>query len=502
MRHPGFVVSSPSLRTVLRVGVTFAVLGAAALSFQAWVSSSHSGRSAGFAAAVALAPLGILLLLVVAIVGLAVALRPKRTMQQALVVVASSDTLMALSTSRPGMALAGAIGLSLLVTARSLWSELSDIRASRLGRLVLVGAGALLAGLFLIERPKGALLVLVVLLLVIALTAAFWALLLLVRNAPLPSDGGPLQTVYQAHAAAGVSPFALMQDKRYFWNQQATAFLAYATRAGAAVVLGPGIGPSESLPALYRAFRDECHRRGWRLSFYQVPSAMADSLSWGVRYRLGDEAIVNLEELTLEGPRMAKLRHEVSRGRRNGVTTRMVPAAELSEVERTDMRELTAGCAEHRAFGEMAFSVSRGIDPPRAPTTVGLARDCEGRLVAYATWLSLPAARGVALDAMRRRPGAPGGAMDLLLYSCMQQFKDRASWASLGLAPAAGPAAASLHAFKGKFQPRWEPRFMVAERLIDWPLAGFAALLVHYPTLKERWPKLLPSPVQWLRAAA
>lgn len=491
----------PGVRSIFRLGVTIVVLGAAGLSLQAWLPS-HSWRSAGFAAAAAVAPLLIVLLLLVALVGIVVALRPKRTAQQALVVVASSDTLIALSSSRPGMALAGAVGLTLLVTARSLWSELSDMRASRNGRMLLAAAGILVVTLFLIERPKGALVALTTLLLIAALLTAFWALLLLVRNAPFPSVVGPLDAVYSSYAEAGVSPFALMHDKRYYWNRSRTAFLAYATRAGAAVVLGPGIGPRDSLTGLYQEFRAEAHRRGWRVAFYQLPVEMANALGWGQRYQVGSEAIVDLDALTLDGPVMAKVRHEVSRGKRNGVTVTLLPDAEVTQADRAAMRSLKVLGRRRRVLGDMAFSVGRRGDVPEVPTTVGLAHNAQGELVAYASWLGLPAARGVALDAMRRRPDAPGGTMDLLLYSGMQEFKQKAAWASLGLAPAAGPSAASLFAFKARFRPRWEPRYVVAERLIDWPATGIATLLVHYPDLRRSLSMLMPSPVSWLRGAA
>jgi phosphatidylglycerol lysyltransferase len=307
--------------------------------------------------------------------------------------------------------------------------------------------------------------------------------------------------VYEEYARAGISPFTVMHDKRYFWNRQGTAYLAYAARAGAAVVLGPGVGPGEALPSLYSEFREESHRRGWRVGFYQVPLAMAHEFGWAHAYRIGSEAIVNLEHLTLEGPAMAKLRHEVSRARRNGVSVTLVRDTAVTTETRRAMQGLTEMRIISRRFGEMGFSVGRGDDTPAVPTMVGLAHNASGELVGYVTWLSLPAARGVALDAMRRRPDAPGGTMDLLLYSGLEHYRKVASWASLGLAPAGGPSASSLSAFKAKFRPVWEPRYLVAERLIDWPVVAASTLLLHYPRLAHHLTRRVMAPVQWLRAA-
>jgi phosphatidylglycerol lysyltransferase len=228
---------------------------------------------------------------------------------------------------------------------------------------------------------------------------------------------------------------------------------------------------------------------------------MADDFGWGHGYRIGSEAIVQLDGLTLEGPMMAKLRHEVSRAHRNGVRVTLTPDAAVTPHTRREMRNLTEMRIQGRHFGEMGFSVGRGDDTPAVPTMVGLAHDEAGALVAYVTWLALPAARGVALDAMRRRADAPGGTMDLLLYHGLRHYLAQASWASLGLAPAGGPSANSLSAFKAKFRPVWEPRYLVAERLIDWPVVAVATLLLHYPRLAKHLTRRVMAPVQWLRAA-
>src|SRR5260370_5169690 len=143
-----------TLREPLRMGLTVMVLGAAALSLQAWLSNRHVWRTAGFVAATALTKVAVVLVLVLVAAGVLVALRPKRTVQQALMVIALANVVLGMLTSRPVLALAGAIRFALILIARSLWWELSDTRASRLGRFVLLAATGLVVALFLLHHPK------------------------------------------------------------------------------------------------------------------------------------------------------------------------------------------------------------------------------------------------------------------------------------------------------------------------------------------------------------
>ena len=178
------------------MGLTVMVLGAAALSLQGWLSNRHVWKTAGFVAATALTKAAVVLVLVLVVAGLLVAFRPKQTVQQALMMIALANVVLGMVTARPILALAGAIGFALTIIARSLWWELSDTRSSRLGRFILLAATGLVVALFLVERPKGTVLALLMLIFLVALGAGLWGMMLLVRNAPLPSSIGPVATVY------------------------------------------------------------------------------------------------------------------------------------------------------------------------------------------------------------------------------------------------------------------------------------------------------------------
>jgi lysylphosphatidylglycerol synthetase-like protein (DUF2156 family) len=502
--------------------LTAMAVGTTGLALKAWIDAPHAWQPAGLAVARIVGPLIVVLLVVTVPAIVRLIDSPKRALRDVLFVISAAGIVLAIAAGNAELMMLSTVSLTTLMLAGRLWSQESDRRATVQGWSLLGAAGIAALALLFFDHPKGFLLLFFGALLVAAVGAAVWGLVLVVRNAPLPleSDRGPLRAVYREHGAAGVTPFALMNDKRWFWSRDRRAFLAYGSRAGVAVVLGPGVGPAASLPALYREFRTACQSRGWKIGFYQVSDTVAHSLGWGVQRQIGSEAIVNLTKLTLDGPTMAKLRHEVSRGQRNGVTIRIISRSEVTPAIREAMGALAASWLGQHALGEMTFSVGCRADQPDAPSTIGLAYDRDGLLVAYCSWLSLPGSRGVVLDEIRRTPKTPAGAMDLLLFTCMKQFAVDASWASLGLAPvAAEPAnrrsalgeralhrlgiasvSASLVSFKAKFQPRWEPRYIVAERATDWPTLGIATLLLHYPDLDRRLQRVFPQ-VSWQRQA-
>ena len=131
--------------------------------------------------------------------------------------------------------------------------------------------------------------------------------------------------------------------------------------------------------------------------------------------------------------------------------------------------------------------------------TLALARvaiaERNGRLDAYATVVPGPRKEVIALDVMRARPGAARGLLDALGATLLTWTRQEGyQWLSFGLTPPAGedlarlstlwpkvarvlPAAAEpgdvvngIRAWRQKFDPVWDPRYVVYPGGV--PLAG------------------------------
>ena len=506
--------ADPLARAVL----IFTALAVGLLSFEGW---ARHHRSLQWAAGVMLslpAPARLTIALALAAAALYLATRPKRAFRRIVIVLAVGVACLSLGSGQPRLVAVALVDAIAALLASSLWTEESDPVPSRLG-WSLLGVALLLAALtvwLLLHAHRGPHPAPVFLVpLTLAFVSAVSGLVLLDRNPPLPAqrDHDAASALYRECARSGVAPFALMRDKSHFWADR-DAFVAFGCRAGVALALGPPIGRTSSRERLGRDFSAACRRRGWRAAWYQVSETDAAELPAALRLPIGREAVVDVSGFTLRGRPKANLRHQVTKALRLGVQVEVCAAAEVAAEVRSAMRALAGELADRFPLGQMAFSVGRRDDPVDVERTVGLAFEAD-RLVGYVSWLWLPAERAMVLDEVKRDPDAPAGTVELLIASCLDAFRGRARVASLGLAPLASawPAAVArvlcevlglrgvspgLLAFKAKFRPAWEPRYLVVERLADVPNVLLAVLLLHYPELFSRarartaFPRALP----------
>lgn len=503
---------SPWLAAVARPVLMFIALADGLLSLELWTLRSPHARSTATAMLQAVAPVRPLVALALAGSALYLATRPKRAFRRILLVLALAATLLSMKSGR-GVLVAAALTDGLVALfASSLWSEEGDRLSSRLGWSLLgvavatVGAGA---WLLLNEHGGPHIVPAFTLPLLLAFTAGVLGLILLDRSPPMPGRWDPaVLPLYLAAARSAVSPFALMRDKRHFWAADRSSCLAFGCRTGVALALGPAIGPPGASITAYQEFRSACRARGWRPALYQVPAGTVSELPGTRRLVIGSEALVDVEAFCLRGRAMANLRHQVTKAQRLGVGVEVLPESQVPWVVRSGMHQLAADVAARSLLGEMSFSVGRREEPPLVERTVGLAFDRARQLVGYVTWLWLPAAEMFVLDEVKRSPGAPAGTTELLIATSLQEFRGRSRRASLGLAPFTGARHAAglavvegfllkvlgvrslspgLYAFKAKFEPAWEPRYLIVEGIADLVPVLVALFLVHYPELTRRW---------------
>jgi phosphatidylglycerol lysyltransferase len=316
------------------------------------------------------------------------------------------------------------------------------------------------------------------------------------RALPEPSEDDIMQALgivaRSGNAAAGL---VRLGDKKLLFSDCGQAFIMYACRGGSMVALFDPVGEQALWGPLVLKFIATAERQRLRPVFYQIsPEFLPVALETGMKpYKLGEDAVVDLKSFSLAGGDWVKLRRSINKAERDGlafemIATDQVPAI-MDELAHVSELWLAALNAREKGFSLGTFKGSYVRSTPVAVIRV------EGRIVAFANILSTEGGDAF-IDLMRSLPGVHRGAMDLLFVRIMDHLK-AAGYRSLnlGMAPLAGLCGHSqaplwnrighavfekgerfynfrgVHAFKSKFDPHWQPRYL-AVRGRTLPLAA------------------------------
>jgi lysyl-tRNA synthetase class 2 len=317
-------------------------------------------------------------------------------------------------------------------------------------------------------------------------------------------DRERVRTLLERPDGDTLDPFALRHDKRYVFSADGRAAVAYRYVNGVGLIGGEPVGePSEFASAIHR-FIDLCHTKGWRPA---VLGARGDRLgiyeAAGMRARyLGDEAVIDVADFSLDGRPMRPVRQAVNRTKNAGITTEIFREGELDP---TLLRALV-GISDRARAGAPERGFSMALDGLLSgrdrDCVVAVARDPSGAPIAFQRYAPCRAGLGLSLDAMRRDAVGPNGVNERLIVATIEWARERgieevslnfAAFKGLieegaDLGPLQSAQAwvirrlnpyfqiESLYTFNAKFRPRWVPRYLVYRNVGDLGPVAVAAL--------------------------
>ncbi|MFE2465293.1 phosphatidylglycerol lysyltransferase domain-containing protein [Streptomyces mirabilis] len=310
--------------------------------------------------------------------------------------------------------------------------------------------------------------------------------------------------------------FALRRDKSVVFSPSGKAAIAYRVVSGVMLASGDPLGDVEAWPGAINAFMTEAREHAW------VPAVVGCSETGGEIWaretgldalELGDEAVVDTADFSLSGRAMRNVRQMVKRIERGGYVCRVRRVAELNETERQRIGDAAArwrGTTVERGFstalgrfGDPADDECVVVTAHKAPDEAAgedPAGDDLKAILHFVPW----GPEDISLDLMRRDRSADPGLNELLIVAALQaaqqmgvrrvslNFAMFRSALARGERLGAGPVLRvwrgllvfssrwfqieSLYKFNAKFQPRWEPRFLVYPRARDLPRIGLAVM--------------------------
>ncbi len=323
-----------------------------------------------------------------------------------------------------------------------------------------------------------------------AAVVLLWAGARLLRPAPpeveAPSDDD-LRTVEAIIAGQPATQphLAFVRDKALLFDAQREAFVMYAVHGRTWVALGDPVGPPDRLPELIRLFLERCDDFGGTPVFYEVgETSLHYYADFGLTFvKLGEQARVDLARFTLDGADGAKYRQVMRRLDKDGGAFRVVPASEVPALL-DQLESVSDDWLSEKAGGEKSFSLG-SFDREylvRFPMAVV---EHEGAIVAFANVWEGAGHDELSIDLMRYSRRAPRSAMEALLTHTLAWGKAQGyRWFAFGMAPMSGfessPVAPlwarlglflythgealygfrGLRAYKEKFHPVWESRYL------------------------------------------
>jgi lysyl-tRNA synthetase class 2 len=311
--------------------------------------------------------------------------------------------------------------------------------------------------------------------------------------------------VVRRHGSDTLAYFKLRRDQHYLFSPDRQAFLGYRVEAGVLLVSGDPVGPEAAIPSLLRELSLFAETRGLRLAALgagELIRPLWEQLGLRSMY-LGDEAVVETGSFSLEGRAIRKVRQSVTRLEKHGYRAELVRLGQLSDAELAELEAVSVSW--RRGDVERGFTMS--LDELRredhGDSLVVLGRDAEGHIGGFLHFAPSYGRAAVSLSLMRRRRDTPNGLMEFLVARGLELLRERGvEEASLNFAAFArfvhaprgwGERVAGrglliadaffqierLHRFNAKFFPRWEPRYLMYERVQALPRVGLAALWVE-----------------------
>ncbi|WP_329003961.1 bifunctional lysylphosphatidylglycerol synthetase/lysine--tRNA ligase LysX [Kribbella sp. NBC_00709] len=355
-----------------------------------------------------------------------------------------------------------------------------------------------------------------------SLVVAFWIFLRSVqrvRYLTQPEELGVRRLLLLHGERDSLGYFATRRDKAVVFSPDNEAAIAYRVVNGVSLASGDPLGDPVAWPAAIQRWLAEARRYGWSPAVLSASEEAAQAyVDAGLRaLSMGDEAIIDVADFTLEGRTMRPVRQAVTRVQRAGYHAEVVRHGDLSPqtlAQYVHLAERWRGARTERGF---SMALGRLGDPADARCVMVIARDADGvvrGLLSFVPW----GVRGVSLDLMRRDPESANGLMEFMVTSLIEASGDLGLHRiSLNFAMfreifsdaervGAGPVLRltnalltgasrfwqleSLYQSNEKYLPRWSPRLMCYSRG-----ASLAQVVLAAGTAEG----FLPAPRPWTR---
>jgi len=338
-----------------------------------------------------------------------------------------------------------------------------------------------------------------------------------------PQERQRARQLIERYGNSSLDFFKWWPDKLFFFPSHGEAVIAYGVSLNTAVVLGDPVAATPAdFDCVLDEFLDFCDANDWRVAFHQVPEIhLAAYRARGLEaIKIGEEAVLDLRSFSLRGARRKPLRWIVHRLEREGYHV-VYYAPPHNDTLLAHLRAVSDTWLTGLNRRERSFTQGQFRDDYVRWTPIVAVESATGQIVAFVNLIPSGVPGQLTFDLMRRLP-EPNGAMDFLLVKLIERAQAHGYTSlSLGLAPLAGVTPETgvdltaraiqlfytrlnrlfsftgLREYKDKFDPVWEPRYLVYETELALPLIALAVVRLTESYDPRRAARFLPGEPLW-----
>ncbi|MEA5580425.1 phosphatidylglycerol lysyltransferase domain-containing protein [Nodularia harveyana UHCC-0300] len=317
----------------------------------------------------------------------------------------------------------------------------------------------------------------------------------LLRNPALEVERERAKEILEQYGKSSLARFTLFDDKNYYFSPSGKSFIAYVAKGRGAIALGDPIGPVEERQEIIIGFQLFCEKNDWYPAYYQtLPDDLDIYKSLGYHtVQIGEEAIIDLHNFTLQGKANQNLRNALNRLNKSGHQVKFYQPPIANELLK-ELKSVSDEWLKMMQGAEKKFSVGWFDNSYLRECKIIAVYSPQGTISAFANVISEYQKNEITIDLMRRHTEIEKGTMEFLFISMFQHFQQmKYDSFNLGLSALSGVGETpdsprlekglkylyehlnkfynfkGLHTFKDKFSPRWEPRYLVYSNLAALP---------------------------------
>jgi phosphatidylglycerol lysyltransferase len=265
-------------------------------------------------------------------------------------------------------------------------------------------------------------------------------------------------------------------DKQYFWSNDRQGFIAYKIVGAVVFVLADPIASYGNQADLFSQFLAWARARRLRTCVLPVSHDSLNLYEPLEKLQIGASALVSTDKFTHETNRGKWWRWKKNRATKQGYIYGLAQPPYSQEFIK-EMEQVSGGWLKHGGRSERGFALGYFDGGYLQKCSIHYLRDQSGHLVAFVNQLpNLSPQQTATIDLLRYTKDA-SDAMPYLLSKVIESLAPHYKYFDLGFVPFAatsGPiqliartlsasrfSAKGLEQFKNKFDPDWQPQYLV-----------------------------------------